>query len=169
MDWRHVIAGGLLVIGALISGSPFVLGDGSGTETGIEEFSVSVTLNDDFGGDVPQGTPATCAGVGIPPGHLVVTFEGAVNDASTGLLPATVTYRLTIGLGPHTATRTLNVSDGGYRRLNSSVVFPDDDVFASGDRATVNVSLHDDDNTVDTVTRTTPVTAQNLTCAADDA
>lgn len=164
MDWRHIVAGGLLVTGALIGGSAFLSGDG-GTGAAVEDLSVTVILNDDFSGDIPQGTPSTCTGVGIPPNQLVVTFEGAVNDASSGWIPTSITYELAIRLGPHTATRTLNMSDGGYRRLNSFVMFQDQESFASGDRVTVNVSLRDDGDIVDTVTRTTPVTAQNLTCA----
>lgn len=164
MDWRHIIAGGLLVVVALIGGSTFLSGNGA-TGAAIEDLSVTVILNDDFSGDIPQGTPNTCTGVGIPPDQLVVTFEGAVNDASSGWIPTSITYELAVRLGPHTATRTLNMSDGGYRQLNSFVTFPDEESFASGDRVTVNVSLRDGGDMVDMVIRTTPVAAQNLTCA----
>lgn len=161
MDRRHIAAGGLLLVGTLIGGSTFVLGSGAA----IQNLSVDVILNDDFAGDVPQGDVTACTGVGIPPDQLVITLEGAVDDHWSGWVPSTITYELDIRLGAQTRTRTLTMSDGGYRRINSFVTFPDNESLTPSDRATVTVSLLHDGNTVETVSRTTPVTAQNLTCA----
>jgi hypothetical protein len=114
----------------------------------------------------PDGA-RSCTSVGPPPGTATVDAEAVVYDSQEGRGVSTKRYSLVLGVEGETTSRTVEVTEGFNETasLTGSVVA---DGLEPGDDVAVNVSIRNNGDTVDSVTRTVTVEEREFRCADID-
>lgn len=164
--YAYIVAGSLALSALWFGVSYFTLGATGGS---IQDVSLDASLNDEMSGSMIQGEGGAFAGscAGPPPDHFVVDIEGTLDlNTPEGRYVDSTTYELVVGIGENTGKKEVNAVADGPKQVRDMLMIQDDESVAPGEQTTVTVSLKQDGERLDSVTREVTVEEQNMRCSA---